>query len=140
MTSGFVLDGSVAAAWCFADEAGEYTRGVLAAFRNARAYVPELWGLEIANVLLVGERRGRISRQEADRFLALIRSLPILVDQHPCMDALERVLGLARDYSLSAYDAAYLELAHRLGVPLATLDARLASAAQDSGVPRYEPG
>jgi len=132
--SSFVLDASTALAWCFDDEATAPAASTLERLRDAEAVVPPLWLLELANGLVVAERRGRLTRAESTRFLGLVRELPIRIDQTATLDLASSVMDLARDYELSAYDAAYLELALRLGQPLATLDGRLRSAADRVGV------
>lgn len=122
--------------WCFEDETTEYAESVLGSLRDVSAAVPALWPLEVANVLLVGERRGRISHSKAASFVRVLRELPISVDAEPV--TAEPVLHLGREYGLTAYDAAYLELAVRTGLPLATLDVRLSEAARRAGVPLVE--
>ena len=130
----FVLDTSVAVSWFFDDEAGEYTAAVLESLTEWEAVVPALWPLEVANVLLVAERRKRCSEAEAVRFIELLASLPIVTDDDTARRALHGTYQLAREYALTAYDAAYLELAMRLGAPLATQDRQLAEAAGQAGV------
>ncbi len=138
MTALFVVDCSVSLAWYLSDETGEYAKHVLRALKDASAHVPALWPLEMANGLLVAERRKRIAEADTMRVLDTIRVLPILVDDETHAHALGATMALAREYALSAYDAAYLELAMRLDVPLATADQALAGAARASGVPRFE--
>ena len=130
----FVLDCSLILAWYFADEANAYADGVAKAFPNVVAVVPSLFHLEVANTLVVGERRGRSTESQASAFLARLRALPIILDGQTTARAWSDTVGLARLHGLSAYDAAYLELALRLSLPVATLDAPLASAAQAAGV------
>ena len=130
----FVLDRSVAVSWFFDDEAGKYTANVLESLTDWEAVVPTLWQLEVANVLLVAERRKRCSEAEAIRFIELLESLPITTDDNTAGRALNRTYQLGREYGLTAYDAAYLELAMRLGVSLATMDRQLADAATKAGV------
>ena len=98
------------------------------------AAVPGSWSLEVANGLVAGERRRRIKAAESAAFIALIEELPIVADPASGARALHETLSLAREHRLSAYDAAYLELAMRLGVPLATADRALATAAPQAGV------
>jgi predicted nucleic acid-binding protein len=93
----------------------------------------------VANVLLVGERRGRSSQADTVTWLGFLNSLPILVDGETNTRAWGDTINLARAHNLSAYDAAYLELALRLALPIATLDARLEAAAAAAGVARYTP-
>jgi predicted nucleic acid-binding protein len=130
----FVLDTSVAISWFFDDEAKEYTAAVLESLVEWEAVVPSLWFLEVANVLLVAERRGRCTEAEAVRFIELLESLPIVTDDATPLRALHGTYQLAREYGLTAYDAAYLELAMRLGAPLATLDKQLVEASEKAGV------
>lgn len=136
----FVLDASATLAWCFEDEATAEAAGLLERLREDQAVVPPLWLLELANGLVVAERRGRLTRADSTRFLALIRQLPIRIEQTSTLDMSASVMDLARAYELSAYHAAYLELALRIGQPLATLDARLRSAAARAGVASAEAG
>jgi predicted nucleic acid-binding protein len=132
--SGFVIDASVALAWCFDDEATEATRALLDRFENEQAEVPSLWRLELANALAVGERNKRITPARTSQFIALIGELPIVIDEQTPNVALSTVLDLARSERLSAYDASYLELAMRRGVPLATKDNDIVQAARRVGV------
>lgn len=132
--SGFVIDASVALAWCFDDEATAATRALLDRFTDESAEVPSLWHLEIANALVVGERNRRITPARTSEFIALIGTLPIVADEQTPRLALTTVLDLARSEALSTYDASYLELAMRRGVPLATKDNALAKAARRVGV------
>ena len=129
----FVLDASVALAWCFEDESTLDTDRVLERLAEDAAVTPSLWELEVVNVLLLAERHGRITESQTARFIALLTQLPIHVDSAgPDMEA---VLATGRHHRLTAYDAAYLVLAEREGIPLATLDAKLGAAAQVAGVP-----
>lgn len=134
----FVVDSSVTMAWCFEDETDPYTEGVLDRLRETEAIVPGIWPLEVANVLLVAERRRRITEAQAVRFVQLLRALPISVEVEGLALALGAVLSIGRQHELSAYDAAYLELAARQGLPLATQDLRLREAAARMGVTRLE--
>jgi predicted nucleic acid-binding protein len=127
----FVLDASVTMAWCFNDEVTPYTETVLDRLQSASAAVPAIWPLEVVNVLLVGERRQRLTQAQTARFLELLQALPITVHHDLKLDSL---LALGRHHGLSAYDAAYLELAARLGLPLATQDEKLRAAATTVGV------
>ncbi|HEY5456219.1 MAG TPA: type II toxin-antitoxin system VapC family toxin [Acidothermaceae bacterium] len=128
----FVIDTSVAMAWCFQDEATQATEAVLDLLREDQVVVPAIWPLEVANVLLVAERRGRLSEAQASRFLELLAQLPINVDTSPT--DLAGIVATGRRHTLSSYDAAYLLLAERLGTTLATLDKPLAKAARKAGV------
>jgi predicted nucleic acid-binding protein len=135
----FILDGSLALAWYFKDEADAYADAVAACFPAARAAVPLVWPLEVANALLMGERRQRSTEAQATKWLGYVRSLPIAVDDETNHRAWGEVLSLARAHRLSAYDAAYLELALRRGLPLATLDDKLKATASAAGVPAFVP-
>ncbi len=117
-TKNFVLDGSVTMVWGFEDEADEYAEAILERMPDFQAHVPSLWPLEVANALLVGERRCRITSAETARFLAILGAFPITVDDQTVAHAWTDTLHLARAHNLSSYDAAYLELAIRLGLPL----------------------
>jgi predicted nucleic acid-binding protein len=132
--SGVVVDASVALAWCFPDEASEYADRVLVALKGQTLVVAAVWALEITNALLIGERRKRLKRPEILRFVALLEGLSILQDGQTVSESVNSVLPLARDYALSAYDAAYLELAIRRGASLATLDRGLQNAARRAGL------
>jgi len=131
---GFVLDCSVTMPWCFDDEATAYTNGVRDRLADVRAVVPSLWPLEVANATIVGERRKRLDEARSQRFITLLESLPIIVDDETGHRAFGDIVHLARAHQLSAYDAAYLELAIRRGLPLATLDDKLKAAAKAVGV------
>jgi predicted nucleic acid-binding protein len=135
----FVLDASVAVAWFFEDEGDAYTEAVENSLERAVAVVPALWSLEVTNALLVGERRGRTTADKVTRFMHLLAALPVTVDDQTNARAFHDVLAIAREQNLSAYDAAYIELASRRGLPLATLDARLQAATTAVGVSVYMP-
>lgn len=133
----FVVDASVTLAWCFDDEATAPTEAILDLLADETAIVPALWELEVSNVLLLGERRGRLTESQAARFVALLEQLPILVDTaNVDMGA---VMAAARRHGLTGYDASYLVLAEREGVPLATVDVKLRAAAQAAGVAVIPP-
>jgi len=138
-TSDEYLDGSLALAWYFKDEADAYADAVAARFPAARAVVPPIWPLEVANALLMGERRRRSTEVQAAKWLGYLGSLPIAVDEETNRRAWGEVLSLALAHRLFAYDAAYLELAVRRRLPLATLDHRLKAAASAVGVPAFAP-
>jgi predicted nucleic acid-binding protein len=135
----FVLDGSVAVAWCFPDEQAPYPQAVLDSLAAARALVPSLWPLEVGNSLLVGERRRRSTQADTTHWLGFLNSLPISIDDETPSRAWQETLSLARAQNLSVYDAAYLELALRRDLPLASLDERLKAAAVVLGVREYTP-
>jgi predicted nucleic acid-binding protein len=135
---GFVLDNSVVMAWSFADETGDYADAVLDCLLTTHAVVPTLWPLEVANALLMGERRNRSTEAETIRWINILNKLPIIIDNETNLRAWTDTLALARGHQLSAYDAAYLELAIRRRLPLATLDARLKLAAAAVGVALHE--
>lgn len=135
----FVLDASVTLAWAFEDEGGDYPTAVLEALRHTEAVAASHWGLEVANGLLVAERRDRIDRAGAARFIRELLALPIAVDPVSRSLPFAGTYRMARTRELSSYDAAYLELASRSGLPLATLDGPLTDAAAAEGVERFEP-
>lgn len=94
------------------------------------AIVPSLWLLEVTNILLVGERRGRNSVEQANEFWEILQILPIKIEQYSLEQCSTSIYNLARAHNLSAYDAAYLDLALKYSLPLATLDKRLITAAK----------
>ena len=130
-----ILDASVAAAWLFSDETDPRADVALARLAEDGALVPQLWHLEIRNVLLVGERRGRVSAEQATEFLDALGELPIRTDTTPDLAA---AFALARAHGLSFYDAVYIELAQRRQGTLATLDTVLARAATAAGLSLLE--
>ena len=130
-----VIDASLALAWCFGDEKSPGADRAIDRVRDDGAWVPSLWHLEVANVLYAAERRGRIERADLERRLDLLSDLPISVDDQTHFYAWRSTLGLARTQRLTTYDAAYLELAIRRSLELATLDVDLAKAARRMGVP-----
>lgn len=133
--SDFVLDASAALAWCFADEADAASEALLERLAGGdTAEVPAIWALEIANVLAAAERRHKLTAADVAEAVALYEPLAIHVDEDTSRRSLNEILGLARRTQLSSYDAAYLELAMRLGLPLATRDADLRAAARRAGV------
>ncbi len=132
--SDFVLDASLALQWFLEDESGrQYGLSVLASLSSKRAAVPILWFYEVGNGLLMAHRRKRISFDQIDGFLTRLKALPIDTAQEAPSEILELPV-LAQKYSLTNYDAAYLALALRLNLPLATTDADLRKAATAAGV------
>jgi len=127
-----VIDTSLTMAWCFEDEATSDSDVLLDRLLEDEAIVPPLWQFEVTNVLLVAERQSRITEAQGARFLELLTQLPIRIDASLTDPA--ALLAAGRRHGLSAYDAAYLVLAERLGVPLATLDGRLGAAGRNAGV------
>ena len=134
----FVLDCSVTMAWCFEDEAAGYADRVLKKLAKREAVVPAIWPLEVANVLLVGERRKRLTKADSSRFLELLQGLPITIDVQATSRAFGDIISVARSLTISAYDAAYVELAMREGLQLATRDDSLHKAASKNGIKRVK--
>jgi predicted nucleic acid-binding protein len=132
--SGIVIDASVALAWCFPDETSDYADAVLMALEGQVALVPAIWPVEITNALLVGERRKRIRRAELQRFVELLKGLDIIEDSQTVTETVHHISPIAREYDLSAYDAAYLDVAIRHEMPLATLDGAVQKAARSARV------
>ena len=130
----FVLDCSVTMAWLFPDEATEATARLRDSLAEARAFVPSLWPVEVANVLLAATRRGRVGVDEWPEICAHLEVLPIEIDPVSTARVWGAVIELANRHGLSVYDAMYLELAVRMRLPLATLDRALAAAGQAAGV------
>jgi len=129
-----VLDTSIAVSWCYDDEAGPETDRLLERVRDEGAVVPGLWHLELANVLLQAEKRGRIAGSDVTTRLELIGELPITTDAETTARAWRETLALARVEGLTVHDAAYLELARRRSLPLWTRDRQLAEAARRVGI------
>ncbi len=133
----FVLDNSVAMRWFFGDGKPSelaYAVQVLDAMRVASAVVPVTWGLEVSNVIAKAEDKGLVTEARSEAFLEMLQGIDIEVDAATFSQALSDTLQLARRYRLSAYDASYLEVAMRQGLPLATLDGDLQKAAKKAGV------
>lgn len=139
VTDQLVLDGSLTLAWYFADEANPYADAVAQGLATREAIVPSLWRLEIANTLVVGKRRKRSTQAQAASFIARLRLPPIIADDQTDDRSWGETIRLARAYTLSAYDAAYLELAIRRGLPLASLDDQLKASAVATGVSLFTP-
>ncbi|RUR83041.1 type II toxin-antitoxin system VapC family toxin [Chlorogloeopsis fritschii PCC 9212] len=136
----FVLDCSVGISWCLQDEDNTYANAVYNILSGEnQAIVPAFFGLEISNVLWVAERKKRNTREQSDAAIAMPQALPINVDAIAVTETITATLNLARQYNLAVYDAAYLELAIRAGILLATIDDRLAHAAQNLGILLEDP-
>ena len=130
----FVLDASVAATWCFPDEDALLSDLALSKLGTQEALVPSLFWLEIHNILLVNERRGRIDEADSDAFLETLRQLPIRTRTDVTGSG---IMDLGRRHNISSYDARYLDLAVTSRIPLASLDQRLAAAALAEGLPSF---
>lgn len=128
----FVIDASLTASWHFEDERSAAAVTILESLNHDWAYAPLIWWFEIRNVIALGERRRRTTQEQTEGFIAFLSQLPITFDSLPDGN---RVMALARKYTLTFYDAAYLELAQREAIPLATLDKELVTAAVAEGVP-----
>jgi predicted nucleic acid-binding protein len=133
--SRFVLDASVVLTWCFPDENAAPAQHVAGLFkRGDTAVAPSFWPHEVLNALLVGEKRKRISKEQVGGFLDDLATLPIVLDQFPASVVFDRIQHLSREHGLTAYDAAYLDLALGSGLPLATLDEDLVRACKKARV------
>ena len=136
----FVLDTSVTMRWFFGDGKPRelaYAREVLEAMKDVAARVPITWGLEVSNVIAKAEAKGWVTEARSEVFLEMLKGVDINPDMATFQQALSDTLQVARRYRLSAYDASYLELAMRTGLPLATLDEDLQKAAKKAGVKRF---
>ena len=129
-----VLDPSLALSWYFEDERTSLADAILDRVATWGAVVPTLWRLEIANGFQMAIRRKRIAPAYRDEALSQLMTLPISTDQETDVFAWTRTLSLSDRYKLTAYDAAYLELAQRRRLPLASLDRQLQSAAKAAGI------
>ncbi len=132
--SRFVLDASIVLTWCFPDENSVLARYVASMFkRGDTAVAPSFWPHEVLNALLIGEKRKRISTEMTQSFLADLALLPIVLQPFSSEVVFERVQSLGRQHGLTAYDAAYLDLALDSALALATLDDDLIRAGKDAG-------
>ena len=134
MNPSLVVDSSMTVAWCFKEERTPATDAIQDRLVVEEALVPEHWFLEVANALLVGERRKRIKAADVSQFLRELNNLLIRVDDQLPMRAFDHILPLSRTHALTTYDAAYLDLALRRQLPLASLDYDLRRAATALGV------
>jgi len=133
--AGFVADASVTLAWCFSNEATPFTKHLLdRVFAGDPIAVPACWPTEVLNGLLRAKRRGRVSEAEIQFFLASLRLIDVRIERWPGWELLDTIRTLAERHSLTAYDAAYLELAIRSGWPIATLDGALVRASTSEKV------
>ena len=131
----WVLDASIALAWALPDEASDQADRFLSRITAKDVlWVPSLWWYEVANALVVAERRKRLTEADGIHLIDLYRALPIKTDMVSGTAVIEQLRTLARQYNLSAYDVAYLELALRKGLGLATADLNLQSASKKAGV------
>lgn len=136
----FILDCSVAISWCLSDEDNSYANSVYNILvAGNQAIVPTFFWLEISNVLYVAEKRNRNTKKQSDTALKLLQKLPIIIDSIPVNETIIATLDLARQYNLAAYDAAYLELAMREKLLLATTDDKLANAAKNINLLLEDP-
>jgi predicted nucleic acid-binding protein len=127
-----VIDASLTAAWHFEDERSNDADLILDSLETDTAFVPLIWWFEIRNVITHGERRNRATQEQTASFLILLAGLPIGLDSVPDETSL---IALSRKHALTFYDSAYLELAKREGLALATFDKQLVKAARLEGVP-----
>lgn len=134
----FILDASIALAWCFEDEATPQTTLLLEELEFKTALVPSIWPLEISNILLSAQRKKRISFADMMQLLEMIASLNIQLETETIEKHFHETLSLAYNENLTTYDASYLELAIRLGLPVATKDKQLRQACINLGVKLIE--
>jgi predicted nucleic acid-binding protein len=133
--SRFVIDASIVLSWCFPDENAALAQHVADMFKQGdSALAPSFWPHEVLNALLAGEKRKRISREMAGSFLEDLAVLPIFLQELPAKIVFHRIQSLSREHGLTAYDAAYLDLALDSGIPLATLDEDLLRACNKANV------
>ena len=130
----FIVDASIAIAWCFDDETSAVADIALDRLASEGAVAPAHWPLEVANALRTAERRRRLASSDLARLRALLAALPVELAPVELTTAIHGVLEVAREQGLTAYDAAYLDLAAARGLPLATVDERLRQACDRSGV------
>lgn len=135
----FVLDATVALSWAFQGEGGGYVEEVLDALAEVEATVSSVWPVQISNGLATAERIHRLEPTESTAFLGLLQSLPIRIDALDARRVFDATHRLARTHGIPTSDATYLDLALRLGLPLATLDSRLRDAAGREGLRIFSP-
>jgi predicted nucleic acid-binding protein len=136
---GFVADASATLPWCFAEEATTATEALLDRLRTGEtAVVPAHWPTEVVNGLIMAVRRSRIDLERITRFARDLAALPIRIEPAHSPAIWSALIRVADEHHLTAYDAAYLELAQRTGLPLATLDDDLRKAALAAGVTLVE--
>lgn len=133
-----VVDASVALAWALPDEISDYAEAALAALENGILHVPEIWPREIANGLALALRRGRITAGQEQYFISEMHRLTIEVENTAPLTVIREGTAAAGRFGLTAYDAAYVDLALRTSLPLATLDRAMRSAAVKVGVVMFE--
>jgi len=129
-----ILDAETTIAWAFEDGANAYADMVLETLAEGQAYTPSIWPLEVGHALLLAERQGRLEQAATVQFLGLLEQLPIFIEAERSERLLAEYLALARAQGLSICRAAYLHLAMRRGLPLATVDETLRQAARQVGV------
>lgn len=135
MRPDFVIDASVTLPWCFLDESSTFTDDLLDKLISGwTAVVPAHWPIEVLNGVNMGRRRGRVADDTIAKFFGSLRSVNIAVDGKRMLNNFETVSTLSKKYGLTCYDAAYLELAQRTNLPLATLDKDLRKAATTASV------
>jgi len=133
-----VIDGSTTLGFLMKDEQESQALKALTAIEDGTpTYAPAHWCVEVANGLMTAERRKRASQAEVTEAFNLVRALPVIIDDETCRRVGSEATALARQYGLTLYDAAYLELAMRLGASLATSDHALIKAAKSAGVPVF---
>jgi predicted nucleic acid-binding protein len=132
-----IVDNSVVMSWCFKDESNQYADAILDSLDESTAVVPPIWLLEVVNVLLVAEHRKCLSKADRVRFITLLTQLPITVEEEQPERMMKEILPLAHGRRLSSYDASYLDLAMRKGLPIATLDKGVRAAAKRTKVPIF---
>lgn len=135
MKADFVLDCSVTMSWCFEDEVTDYSENILDGLQGSiAAVVPSLWTLEVANILLMAQRKKRINKIKSIEFKDSLNLLPIQVDHTMGYRGKSSIMELAEETGLTIYDAAYLELAIHNSIPIATLDLDLKKAARKMNI------
>jgi predicted nucleic acid-binding protein len=134
VSAAFIIDCSITTTWCFGDEGTPTSLAVLDRLERETALVPSHWFLEVANVLVMAEKRKRITAAKSTEFLTLLGTLDIETDAETPARAFAHLLPLCRNHRLTSYDAAYLELAVRRQLPLASLDSDLCAAAAELGI------
>ena len=131
----FIIDASITLSWCFEDERTPETDALFVQLANgATAVVPNIWPFEVTNVMTLALKKGRINQSTSDEFLKFLKNANITIEKFNMDSVFGAILSTALKFGLTSYDAAYIELASRLNLPLATLDKPMRKAALAAGV------
>ena len=126
----FVLDNSIVMSWFFEDECSLQSEKILQRLKTQRAIVPSLWAYELSNALFISENKRKLATNDSKQFIDLLSKLPIFIESNEPFQFANRVLPICRKYAVTAYDAAYLDLADIKRIPIATFDKKMRATAK----------